>query len=138
MPYDKVPENLREIYLSPEQNANVEKFINETPNNAPEGSGGGALIRRALLNYYAAISGIDYEFGRLLDCLEEEGIADEELSHRIRWGDTLWRITERYYGNPYLYPLLAVENQISNPNLIIPGTEIRLPEKIDEKKRKDQ
>jgi hypothetical protein len=69
--------------------------------------------------------------------VEEGTVAADALSHRIQWGDTLWRITERYYGNPRLYPLLAVENEISNPNLLIPGTNIRLPRKIDEQERKD-
>jgi hypothetical protein len=60
----------------------------------------------------------------------------EPLSYRVRWGDTLWRITEQYYGNPHLYSLLAGENAIVDPNLIIPGTELRLPPRIDDRDRK--
>jgi nucleoid-associated protein YgaU len=58
------------------------------------------------------------------------------LSHRVQWGDTLWRITERYYGNPYLYDLLAGENARPDPDLLIPGTELRLPLRIDDQDRK--
>ena len=58
------------------------------------------------------------------------------LSHRVQWGDTLWRITERYYGNPYLYDLLAGENALPDPDLLIPGTELRLPPRIDDQDRK--
>jgi nucleoid-associated protein YgaU len=54
----------------------------------------------------------------------------------VQWGDTLWRITERYYGNPYLYDLLAGENALSDPDLLIPGTELRLPSRIDDQDRK--
>ena len=61
----------------------------------------------------------------------------ESLPYIIHWGDTLWRITERYYGDGDLYPLLAGENGISNPHVLIAGTEIRLPPKIDEEERKD-
>ncbi len=61
----------------------------------------------------------------------------ESLPYIIHWGDTLWRITERYYGDGDLYPLLAGENGIPNPHVLIAGTEIRLPPKIDEEERKD-
>lgn len=60
----------------------------------------------------------------------------EPLSYRVQWGDTLWQITEQYYGNPYLYSLLAGENAIVDPDLIIPGTELRLPPRIDDRDRK--
>ncbi|UCF97557.1 MAG: hypothetical protein JSV89_20645 [Spirochaetaceae bacterium] len=79
--------------------------------------------------------------GQLLEELPQNGggkdSARDTSYHHIQWGDTLWRITERYYGNPELYPLLAVENDIADPNLIIPGWDIRLPQKIDERERKD-
>jgi len=56
-------------------------------------------------------------------------------SHRVQWGDTLWRITQRYYGDGSLYDLLAGENALSDPNLIITGSEIRLPPRIDDQDR---
>jgi hypothetical protein len=62
--------------------------------------------------------------------------AADLLSYRVRWGDTLWRITEQYYGNPHLYSLLAGENAIVDPDLILPGTELRLPPRIDDRERK--
>jgi nucleoid-associated protein YgaU len=70
---------------------------------------------------------------------DQQGVGQggESLHYRIHWGDTLWGITERYYGNAELYPLLARENAIANPHLLIAGTEIRLPPKIDEEDRKD-
>jgi len=69
----------------------------------------------------------------------EKSVAEkpaEALSYRVQWGDTLWHITEQYYGNPYLYSLLAGENAIVDPDLIIPGTELRLPPRIDDRGRK--
>ena len=47
-------------------------------------------------------------------------------------GDTLWDIAERFSGNPFLYIDIAKNNNIKNPNLIIPGNSIRLI-KIDTK-----
>jgi hypothetical protein len=48
-------------------------------------------------------------------------------SYRIRWGDTLWDISEAFYRNPWLYPRIARFNNIRNPDLIISGTLIRIP-----------
>jgi hypothetical protein len=49
--------------------------------------------------------------------------------YKIRWGDTLWDISEAFYRNPWLYPRIARFNNIRNPNLIISGTTIRIPPK---------
>jgi hypothetical protein len=65
------------------------------------------------------------------------GVRPEAPSYRVQWGDTLWRITERYYGDGDLYPLLAVENNITDPDVIIGGQDIRLPRKIDDRARID-
>ena len=46
----------------------------------------------------------------------------------IKWGDTLWDIAGTYYRNPWLYPKIARENGISNPDLIFAGTRIFIPE----------
>ncbi|MDR2101182.1 MAG: LysM peptidoglycan-binding domain-containing protein [Treponema sp.] len=47
--------------------------------------------------------------------------------YRIRWGDTLWDISEAFYRSPWLYPRIARFNKIRNPDLIISGTTIRIP-----------
>jgi hypothetical protein len=47
--------------------------------------------------------------------------------YRIRWGDTLWDISEAFYRNPWLYPRIARFNSIRNPDLIISGRIIRIP-----------
>jgi flagellar basal body-associated protein FliL len=56
-------------------------------------------------------------------------IPAEGVPYRIRWGDTLWDISEAFYRNPWLYPRIAQFNKIRNPNLIISGTTIRIPPK---------
>ncbi|WP_010253495.1 Hsp70 family protein [Treponema primitia] len=47
--------------------------------------------------------------------------------YKIRWGDTLWDISEAFYRNPWLYPRIARFNNIRNPDRIISGTTIRIP-----------
>jgi hypothetical protein len=54
-------------------------------------------------------------------------IPREGAPYRIRWGDTLWDISEAFYRTPWLYPRIARFNNIRNPDLIISGTTIRIP-----------
>jgi hypothetical protein len=49
------------------------------------------------------------------------------MLYKIRWGDTLWDISEAFYRNPWLYQRIARFNNIRNPDFIISGTTIRIP-----------
>ncbi|MDR3338384.1 MAG: LysM peptidoglycan-binding domain-containing protein [Treponema sp.] len=51
------------------------------------------------------------------------------VPYKIRWGDTLWDISEAFYRNPWLYTRIARYNNIRNPDLIISGSTIRIPPK---------
>lgn len=50
-----------------------------------------------------------------------------DVKYHIRWGDTLWDISESYYKTPWKYPKIADYNKIKNPDLIISGTDIMIP-----------
>jgi hypothetical protein len=54
-------------------------------------------------------------------------IPREGVPYRIRWGDTLWDISEAFYRNPWLYQRIARFNSIRNPDFIISGNTIRIP-----------
>ena len=54
-------------------------------------------------------------------------IPKEGVAYRIRYGDTLWDISEAFYRNPRLYPRIARHNNIRNPDHIISGRTIRIP-----------
>jgi LysM repeat protein len=56
-------------------------------------------------------------------------IPREGHPYKIRWGDTLWDISEAFYRNPWLYPRIARFNKIRNPDFIISGRTIRIPPK---------
>jgi nucleoid-associated protein YgaU len=56
-------------------------------------------------------------------------IPREGAPYKIRWGDTLWDISEAFYRNPWLYPRIARFNKIRNPDFIISGKTIRIPPK---------
>jgi hypothetical protein len=49
------------------------------------------------------------------------------MPYTIRWGDTLWDISEAFYRNPWLYLSIARFNAIRNPDFIIAGNTIRIP-----------
>ncbi|MDD5834656.1 MAG: LysM peptidoglycan-binding domain-containing protein [Treponema berlinense] len=51
----------------------------------------------------------------------------KDIKYRIRWGDTLWDISDAYYKNPWRYKKIARYNKIKNPDLIISGTDILIP-----------
>lgn len=51
----------------------------------------------------------------------------EDIRYKIRWGDTLWDISEAYYKTPWKYPKIAKYNKIRNPDRIISGTTIIIP-----------
>jgi hypothetical protein len=46
--------------------------------------------------------------------------------YQIQWGDTLWDISAAFYRNPWLYPRIAKDNKIRNPDLIIAGSNLRI------------
>jgi hypothetical protein len=56
-------------------------------------------------------------------------IPREGVNYVIRWGDTLWDISEAFYHDPWLYRKIANQNNIRNPNNIISGRTIRIPPK---------
>ncbi|MDR2471593.1 MAG: LysM peptidoglycan-binding domain-containing protein [Treponema sp.] len=54
-------------------------------------------------------------------------IPPEGITYTVRWGDTLWDISEAFYRNPRLYTVIVRSNELLNPNLIVSGTEIIIP-----------
>jgi len=48
--------------------------------------------------------------------------------HTVEKGDTLWDITARYLGSPWVWPTVWKENQIQNPHQINPGEVIWISE----------
>lgn len=55
------------------------------------------------------------------------GSGQKVIRYKLRWGDTLWDLSETYYRNPWLYTKIAKHNKLKNPDLIISGTYIEIP-----------
>lgn len=61
---------------------------------------------------------------------EQPPVAEEkpqDITYKIKWGDTLWDISDTYYKNPWRYKYIAKFNGIKNPDYIISGTYITIP-----------
>lgn len=53
--------------------------------------------------------------------------AGELIQHRVEKGDTLWSISERYFGDPNLWPRLWEMNPfVTNPHLLKAGDLVRI------------
>jgi len=72
MPFDEVPERYVRMY----DGKTHEDLLNR-PNVRPAGQG--AEAERDVTNYFAAVTGIDDQFGRILAALTDEGLADDTV-----------------------------------------------------------
>ncbi len=52
----------------------------------------------------------------------------QSVRYKLKWGDTLWDLADTYYRNPWQYKKIARWNGIENPDYIIAGTYIYIPE----------
>jgi LysM repeat protein len=48
-------------------------------------------------------------------------------TYTVESGDTLWAISERFYGDGSKYQIIADASGISNPDLILPGQVLTIP-----------
>jgi nucleoid-associated protein YgaU len=55
------------------------------------------------------------------------------VAYQVAEGDSLWKITEQFYGDGNLYTFLAKENGITTPNHLAVGTELSIPTPPQEK-----
>jgi hypothetical protein len=49
------------------------------------------------------------------------------VKYKLRWGDTLWDVSEAFYRTPWRYGYIARYNGIRNPNRIVAGSTITVP-----------
>ena len=70
MPYDQVPDRYKRVY----RDMDVECLCRK-PSVPERGTQWGDYYRKHIRNYYAMVTGVDEQFGRILDALEEESLA---------------------------------------------------------------
>lgn len=72
MPFNRVPAEYRRAYST----LGPERLLNRGNVSLQQQ---GAQAAEAVEGYFAAVTGIDEQFGRLLACLEEQGLADDTI-----------------------------------------------------------
>lgn len=80
------------------------------------------IIGAFAINYFSQ----DDE-GQTIPAIETE--QEEQLSetHTVQEGEDLWKISEKYFGTGYNWVEIAEFNNISDPNQITEGDEIKIP-----------
>jgi LysM repeat protein len=60
----------------------------------------------------------------------QETEQSQQATHEVVRGESLWTLAERYYGNPYRWPVIYQANRsaIPNPNVLEPGQVLVIPE----------
>jgi hypothetical protein len=78
----------------------------------------------------AAIAQVDMTGDEPESATEQQPVevpSDVPKTHTVKEGETLWDITESYYGDPYRWPQIWSYNpEITNPHWIYPDLELRL------------
>jgi len=73
--YELVPEKYKDIY----KDMDVDNIASLRPDVQPIGTENGKFFRKYLPYYYACISGVDENVGRLYGALEEKGLSDNTI-----------------------------------------------------------
>ena len=115
MPFEMVPDKYLELY----RDKTAEELLNRP--NVPEGEPG-SRARASVQQYFAAVSGLDEQLGRVLDAIDEKGIRDNTIvvytsDHGEMMGSHGRMEKNSFYAESFQIPLL-----------------IRYPEKIRPRK----
>lgn len=73
-PYSEVPEKYKYVY----SDIPIED-LTKRPNIPAEGTIYGDLYRKHIRDYYAMVTGVDEQFGRILDALNREGLTENTI-----------------------------------------------------------
>jgi hypothetical protein len=79
-------------------------------------------------NKYGLTSLVTVFFALLLisPVFGQDSVDNQYTYHHVVWGDTLSSISAKYLGSSKLYPQIAELNRLSNPNLIIAGSDLKI------------
>ncbi|EKD58104.1 MAG: hypothetical protein ACD_57C00031G0012 [uncultured bacterium] len=82
-------------------------------------------------NFFSRRGGQQIDTGEQTTQSKEQAMAQEKQEYKVVAGDSLSKISEKYYGSMDLWPVLARENNIANPNIIFVDSTLNIPAKSD-------
>ena len=105
--YDLVPDRYKEVY----KNLDVESLIAGRPDIPPRGTKSGDIYRKCLPDYYACMTGVDDNVGRIMDELKRLGIENNTIvifssDHGALMGDHEIEGKNIYYDTAMRVPLI--------------------------------
>ena len=113
--YELVPDKYKEIY----RNVDVETVCN-SPIIAPKGTKMGDFYRKSVLDYYACMTGVDEQVGRIIRQLKEQGLFDNTIVvFTSDHGDSMG-MHEHIGKNIYYEEAIRIQMMISWPEKIAP------------------
>ncbi len=124
--YSFVPQKYKDLY----KDVSVESLINK-PSIPPAGSQWGDHYRKNIRDYYAAITGVDEQFGRILEALGEEGLAENTIVVFTSDHGNCLGIHGEVTKNNWYEESMRVPLLIRYPNRIRPHTDNILLSSID-------
>jgi len=108
--------------------------INETTISTIMGGVVVVIVAILMFNYFKSINQLEGETtsGTSTEIAEEvrEGDKPSNLptTYIVKKGDDLWHIAEKFFNSGYNFTDIALENRITNVNVIIPGQELAIPQ----------
>ncbi len=118
-PYDTVPKKYLELY-----DEDPEFYCKEIGNVPPAGTKEGDYYRKNIRQYYAAISGIDDNFGRIMSCLKERGLEENTIVvFTSDHGDLMGRHICWDHKNMPWEESMRIPMMVRWPKKITPGTD---------------
>ena len=113
--YELVPDKYKEIY----RDVDVETVCN-SPIIAPKGTKMGDFYRKSVLDYYACMTGVDEQVGRIIRQLKEQGLFDNTIVvFTSDHGDSMG-MHEHIGKNIYYEEAMRIPMMISWPEKIAP------------------
>ena len=113
--YELVPDKYKEIY----RDVDVETVCN-SPIIAPKGTKMGDFYRKSVLDYYACMTGVDEQVGRIIRQLKEQGLFDNTIVvFTSDHGDSMG-MHEHIGKNIYYEEAMRIPMMISWPEKITP------------------
>ena len=94
------------------------------------------IVLGLLIANFFSRRGQKIDMGQATTQTEEQAKSQAEQQYKVVAGDSLSKISEKLYGNQELWPVLARENNIVNPNVIFVDATLKIPAKSDAEKLK--